>query len=95
MLTVFRLVFAKDQDIVQVDYTCDVQELTKHLVNEGLKHSRSIHETERHSKIFKQTELCSEHCFPLIFTLNLYSIICILAVQLSELLSSLETIQHV
>ena len=95
MLTVFRLIFAKDQDIVQVDHTCDVQELTKCLVNEGLKCSRSIHETERHSKIFKQAELCSECCFPLISALNSYSIICILAVQLSELLSSLKTIQHV
>ena len=95
MLTVFRLVFTKDQDIVQIDYTCDVQELTKRLINEGLKRSRSICETERHGKIFKQAELCLKHCFPLIFTLDSYSIICILAVQLSELLSSLETIQHV
>ena len=95
MLTVFRLVFAKDQDIVQIDYACDVQELTKHLINEGLKRSRSIHETERHGKIFKQAELCSEHCFSLISALDLYLIICILAVQLSELLSFLETIQHV
>ena len=95
MLTVFRLIFAKDQDIIQVDHTCDVQELTKRLVNEGLKHSRSIHETERHDKIFEQVELCSECCFPLISALNLYSIICILAVQLSELLSSLKMIQHV
>ena len=92
MLTVFRLIFAKDQDIVQVDHTCDVQELTKRLINEGLKHSRSICETERHGKIFKQAELCLKHCFPLISALNLYSIICILAVQLSELLSSLKTI---
>ena len=95
MLTVFRLIFAKDQDIVQIDHTCDVQELTKRLINEGLKFSRSICETERHGKIFKQVELCSEHCFPLISALNSYSIICILAVQLSELLSSLKTIQHV
>ena len=95
MLTVFRLIFAKNQDIVQVDHTCDVQELTKHLINEGLKCSRSICETERHDKIFEQAELCSECCFSLISILNLYSIICILAVQLSELLSSLKTIQHV
>ena len=95
MLTVFRLIFAKDQDIVQVDHACNVQELTKHLINEGLKCSRSICETERHGKIFKQAELCSEHYFPLISTLNLYSIICILVVQLGELLSSLKTIQHV
>ena len=95
MLTVFRLIFAKDQDIVQVDHACDVQELIKRLINEGLKCSRSICETERHGKIFKQAELCLKHCFPLIFTLNLYLIICILAVQLSELLSSLKTIQHV
>ena len=95
MLTVFRLIFAKDQDIVQIDHTCDVQELIKHLINEGLKCSRSIHETERHGKIFEQAELCSEHCFPLIFTLDSYLIICILAVQLNELLSSLKTIQHV
>ena len=95
MLTVFRLIFAKDQDIVQIDHACDVQELIKRLINEGLKHSRSIYETERHGKIFKQAKLCSEHCFPLISALNSYSIICILAVQLSELLSSLKTIQHV
>ena len=95
MLTVFRLIFAKDQDIVQVDYAHDVQKLIKRLINEGLKCSRSICETERHGKIFKQTELCSECSFSLIFTLNLYSIICILAVQLSELLSSLKMIQHV
>ena len=95
MLTVFRLIFAKDQDIIQIDHACDVQELIKHLINEGLKCSRSIHETERHDKIFEQAELCLKCCFPLISTLDLYSIICILAVQLSELLSSLETIQHV
>ena len=95
MLTVFRLIFAKDQDIIQVDHTCDVQKPIKCLINEGLKHSRSIYETERHGKIFKQAELCSEHCFSLIFTLNLYLIICILAVQLSELLSFLKMIQHV
>ena len=91
----FRLVFAKDQDIVQVDYTCDVQELIKRLINEDLKCSRSIYETERHSKIFKQAELCLKHCFSLTSALNSYSIICILAVQLSELLSSLKTIQHI
>ena len=95
MLTVFRLVFTKDQDIIQVDHTCYVQELTKRLVNEGLKYSRSICETERHGKIFEQAELCLKCCFPLISALDLYSIICILAVQLSELLSSLKTIQHV
>ena len=95
MLTVFRLIFAKDQDIIQVDHTCDVQELIKHFINEGLKCSRSICETKRHGKIFKQVKLCLKHCFPLISTLNLYSIICILAVQLSELLSFLKTIQHV
>ena len=93
MLTVFRLIFTKDQDIIQVDYVCDVQELIKHL--EGLKHSRSICETKRYNKIFKQTELCLKHCFSLISALNLYSIIYILAVQLSELLSSLKMIQHV
>ena len=53
MLTVFRLIFTKDQDIVQVDHTCDVQKLIKHLVNKGLKYSRSIYETERYNKIFK------------------------------------------
>ena len=95
MLTVFRLIFAKDQDIVQVDHACDVQELIKRLINEGLKHSRSICETERHGKIFKQAELCLKHCFSLISALDSYSIICILAVQLSELLSSLKIIQHV
>ena len=95
MLTVFRLIFTKDQDIVQVDHACNVQELIKHLINEGLKCSRSICETERHDKIFKQAELCLECCFPLISALNSYLIICILAVQLSELLSFLKTIQHV
>ena len=58
MLTVFRLIFAKDQDIVQIDHACDVQELTKRLINEGLERSRSICETERHGKIFEQAELC-------------------------------------
>ena len=95
MLTVFKLIFAKDQDIIQIDHACDVQELIKRLINEGLKCSRSIHEIKRHGKIFKQAELCSEYCFSLISTLNLYLIICILAVQLSELLSSLKMIQHV
>ena len=95
MLTVFRLIFTKDQDIVQVDHAYDIQELIKRLINEGLKHSRSIYKTERYNKIFKQAELCLKHCFSLIFTLNLYSIICILAVQLSELLSSLKMIQHI
>ena len=95
MLTVFRLVFTKDQDIIQVDHTCDVQELIKCLINEGLKCSRSICEIERHGKIFEQAELCLKCCFSLISALNLYLIICILAVQLSELLSSLKMIQHV
>ena len=95
MLLMFRLFFTEDQDVVQVNHACDIQELAKSLVYKSLKGSRSICETERHGKIFKQAELCLKHCFPLISALNSYSIICILAVQLSELLSFLKMIQHV
>ena len=53
MLFMFRLFFTEDQDVVQVNYTCDIQELTKSLIYESLKGSRSISKFKRYSKIFK------------------------------------------
>ena len=53
MLLMFRLFFTEDQDVVQVNYACDVQKLAKSLVHESLKGSRSINKFKRYSKIFK------------------------------------------
>ena len=53
MLLMSRLFFTEDQDVIQVNYACDVQELTKSLVHKSLKGSRSIDKFKRHDKIFK------------------------------------------
>ena len=95
MLLMAQLIFAKDQDIVQVHHTCDVQEFSECLNKEGLEHSRSICETKRHGEIFKKPKLCTERSLPFISALDLYSIIRILAVQLCEFLGSLEPVQHI
>ena len=95
MLLMVRLVFAKDQDVVQVHHTCDVQEFSECLINEGLEHSRSICETKRHGEIFKKPEPCTECSLPFISALDLFSILYVLAVQLCEFLGSLEPVQHI
>ena len=95
MLFMVRLVFAKDQDVVQVHHACDVKEFSECLINEGLERSRSIRETKRHGEIFKKPKLCTERSLPFVSALDPYLIICILAVQLREFLGSLEPVQYI
>ena len=75
-----RLILAKDQDVVQVHHPCDIKEFSECLINEGLECSRSIGETKGHGEIFKKPKPYTERSLPFVSALDLYSIICILAV---------------
>lgn len=72
MSNMFLIGFRKDQNVIQIHKHTDIEHITEHIVNQTLKHSRSIGESKRHDKVFIMATRGIEGYFPLISFLDAY-----------------------
>ena len=64
------LCFGENKDVVEIDNTYDVEEVTEDILNESLKSCRSISQTIWYNKMFKEAKGSAESSFPLIALLD-------------------------
>lgn len=51
VVDMFLLGPGKDEDVVQVDKNVAVQHVPKHVIHQGLEHSRGVRKTEGHHQV--------------------------------------------
>ena len=89
------LVVQEDENVVKVDDTDNVEEIMEDVLDEGLKGSGCISESEWHDCVFEKSEVRSVHRLPFINILDLDEIESIFKVNHQEDLATFDTIKQV
>ena len=92
---VLFLVLGKDQNVIDVHDTHDVEEVTEGVLDESLESSWSISKTIRDNEMFKKPEWCAKHSCPLVALLNPEVAVSRFEVNDCESLASLDTIEKI
>ena len=94
MPSMFRRIFAVNQNIIQINYAYFIYESSQRLININLKSRRCVSKLKRHYLIFKMFVTRAERCFSFIVALNANSMIDILEIKFCESLKLIKAIQR-
>ena len=72
------------QDVVEVDNNKGVQEISQHVVDQGLENSWGVRQPERHDEVLKVPQVSIKPRLPFIPLADTYQMVCVAQVELGE-----------
>ena len=94
MQLVLFLIVRINKDVVQVDNTAVIQKVGECTVDVVLEGGWCVSQAKGHHIVLKVTISCVEHCFPVVFLVNVDAVVGIPKVHFGKDLGTCQVIQH-